>query len=76
MKLYIYAVGLFYDGSPHLVSRLEGDPFVPQEWQLVHTQEIHLNIDNAQLLELCNTAKGLEYEIEARLDHLTGDDYE
>ena len=60
MKLYIYAVGLFYDGSPHLVSRLEGDPFVPAEWQLVHTQEVHLNIDEDQLIKLCNTAKELE----------------
>ena len=62
MKLYIYAVGLFYDGEPHLVPRLEDDPFVPQEWQLVHTQEIHLNIDEDQLIKLCNTAKELEKE--------------
>lgn len=60
MIIKIYAVGLFSDNKPHLKAVLGDDPFIPVNWQLVHTQEVHLNIDADQLMEKCLFAKELE----------------
>ena len=76
MKISIYTVGVFHDNEPHLTATVNDDPFIPEHWELVHTQEIYLNISKEELLSRALLAKGKEYEIEARLDHVTGGDHE
>ena len=76
MKISIYAVGVFCDNTPHLTATFSDDPFIPEHWQLVHTQELHLNISKDEVMSRALMAKGMEYEMEARLDYLTGGNHE
>jgi len=70
MKVYFYVTGLYEDNEPQIMLDTDNNS-IPEYWQLVHIEEVHFNIDKDELIRKGRIAEGLQYEIDARMDHVT-----